>query len=401
MYVNRTLEKAILKANEAFPIVLVTGPRQVGKTTILQNCDKNRSYISLDKLSIREFAKEDPELFLQRYQPPVLIDEIQYATELFPYIKSIVDEKKQNGLFWITGSQQFHLMRNVSESLAGRVAVLNLQGLSQREKFGFPESDSFVKTTDFTKLREESKYTNLQELYEIIWKGSYPAIFAKQDIELCEMFYSSYINTYIERDIRELSSINNELIFIKFMRSLAARTGQLLNYTDISNDIGVSAPTIRAWTSILQTSGLIYLLEPYYENITNRMVKTPKIYFMDTGLAAYLTGWQTPKTLEFGAMNGAFFETYVVSEIIKSFWHNGKRAPIYFYRDRDKREIDLLIDINGKLHPAEIKRKSAPDRNDIKHFKIIEDFEDGYLICMCDTDRKISPNVTSIPIGYI
>lgn len=403
MYIKRTLENSIKKASETFPVVLLTGPRQVGKTTVFQNCDKNRNYVSLDKLSDRTLAKSDPELFLQRYQPPLLIDEIQYATELFPYLKAKVDSEKKNGMYWITGSQQFHLMRNVTESLAGRVAILNLQGFSQREKFNLSNSEIFINNLgDITNLRENDVRLDLKSLYKIIWRGSYPAMFSNTEMDW-EIFYSSYINTYIERDIRDLSSISNEILFSKFMRSLASRTGQLLNYTDIANDIGVSSPTIKSWVSILQTSGIIYLLEPYYENITNRMVKMSKIYFMDTGLASYLAGWQTPETLEIGSMNGAIFETYVVSEIVKSFWHNGKRANIFFYRDKDKREIDLIIEQNGVLYPIEIKKKSTPDKNDIKNFRVLNSKKAGVgnVVCLCDTDRIIDQNVNSIPIGYL
>ncbi|MEI8055320.1 MAG: ATP-binding protein [bacterium] len=404
MYIRRTLEESIKKANKSFPILLVTGPRQVGKTTVLKKCEEKtkRKYVTLDNTSDRILAKEDPQLFLQRYEPPVLIDEIQYAPELFSAIKCIVDREKKNGLYWLTGSQQFHLMKNISESLAGRVAILNLQGISQRERFSeFNYDDVFTNTKKA--LRQNHKVFDLNELYNIIWRGYYPALCLSNTVDW-EMFYSSYLQTYLERDVRDFASISNELVFLKFMRALAARTGQLLNYSDISSDIGVSSPTVKTWISILQASGIIYLLEPYYSNITSRMTKMSKIYFLDTGLACYLTNWQSSNILETGAMNGAMLETYVVSEIIKSFWHRGKRAPIFFYRDKEKREIDVIIEYNGKLMPVEIKKKSSPTKADIKNFNALDRSgkrDKGFMVCLTSDYFPITENVIAIPVGYL
>lgn len=215
-----------------------------------------------------------------------------------------------------------------------------------------------------------------------------------------ELYYSSYIQTYIERDIKDLGAISNELTFLKFMRAIAARTGQLSNYSDIARDVGISAPTVNAWLSILRTSGTVYLLEPYYANLTNRMTKMPKIYFLDTGLACYLTNWQTYNTLESGAMNGAIFETYVVSEILKSFWFNATRAQIFFYRDKDKREIDLILENNGQLIPIEIKKKTSLDKKDIKNFNIM-DYDAGFVICLTQSYSFVSKKVKAISIGYL
>jgi len=403
MYIQRTLEQSIRQLAQFYPVLLITGPRQVGKTTVLKNCDKeNRTYVSLDTLENRELAKRDPALFLQRFPAPVLIDEIQYAPELFPYIKAIVDEKGESGMFWLTGSQQFHLMKNVSESLAGRVGILRLQGFSQAEKNRTPCSAAFLPTAEY--LAQRTAVTDLKSIYYNIWKGSYPKLFSADDT-LWEIYYESYLQTYIERDIKELSSVNNELDFLKFMRTLAARTGQLLNYADIAADVGVSQPTIKSWLSVLVASGLVYTLQPYSNNITNRIVKTPKVYFMDTGLACYLTGWKTPETLEIGAMNGAFFETYVVSEIIKSYWHNGKNPNIYFYRDKDKKEIDVILEENGFLYPLEIKKKSNPTLDDVKAFGLLKKFNMkvgmGGVICMAPTHLPLTENINIIPVGYI
>lgn len=406
MYIKRTIEKSIERANKFFPVVLVTGPRQVGKTTVLQNCETQpRTYVSLDTLENRELAKNDPTLFLQRYPAPVLIDEIQYAPELFPYIKASVDKEKKSGMYWLTGSQQFHLMKNVSESLAGRVGILQLEGLSQDEKNGHPDVPPFLPTEEYIKTKVHSAAeTDLLKIYELIWKGSYPKLYPA-DSDYWAVFYESYMQTYIERDIKALSAVGNELDFVKFMRALAARTGEMLNYSELAKDIGVSQPTIKSWLSILQASGLIYILRPYYNNVSKRFIKTPKVYFMDTGLACYLTGWKTPEVLESGAMSGNMFETYVVSEIIKSYWHNGKQPDIYYYRDKDKREIDVLLHENGTLYPVEIKKKSNPDKGDIKAFNVIEDLKQkrgsGAVVCMAPTHLPLTDDVNIIPVGYL
>ena len=406
MYIKRTIEKSIERANKFFPVVLVTGPRQVGKTTVLQNCETQpRTYVSLDTLENRELAKNDPTLFLQRYPAPVLIDEIQYAPELFPYIKASVDKEKKSGMYWLTGSQQFHLMKNVSESLAGRVGILQLEGLSQDEKNGHPDVPPFLPTEEYIKTKVHSAAeTDLLKIYELIWKGSYPKLYPA-DSDYWAVFYESYMQTYIERDIKALSAVGNALDFVKFMRALAARTGEMLNYSELASDVGVSQPTIKSWLSILQASGLVYILRPYYNNVGNRFIKTPKVYFMDTGLACYLTGWKTPEVLESGAMSGNMFETYVVSEIIKSYWHNGKQPDIYYYRDKEKREIDVLLHENGTLYPIEIKKKSNPDKGDIKAFSVIETLKQkrgtGAVVCTAQTHLPLTGDVNIIPVGYL
>ena len=276
MYLKRTIENSIKKATKTFPVVLVTGARQVGKTTVLKASEaQERTYVTLDNPLLRDFAKTDPELFLERYSTPLLIAEIQYAPELLPYIKMIVDERKEKGLYWLTGSQQFHLMQNVSESLAGRVAILNLTGFSQNEKLKTPEKPSFVPTKEYFKeTAGNSPKLTLNEVYEMIFKGSYPAMNVS-DTDW-EIFYSSYVQTYIERDIRDLKAISDEHAFLKFMRIVASRTAQVLNYTDIANSVGISVPTVKSWISLLVTSGIVYLLEPYYKNITSRVIKSKK-----------------------------------------------------------------------------------------------------------------------------
>jgi len=404
MYIQRTLEKAIKKASKFFPVVLVTGPRQVGKTTVFENCDsENRKYVSLDNMEIREMAAQDPQRFLERYEAPLVIDEIQYAPQLLPYIKIITDKKKKKGMYWLTGSQQFNLMADVTESLAGRVGILNLQGFSQSEKEKMPEAIPFLPQKKLLEQKERNNIKN-KNIFHRIWKGSYPAIFTGKDKDW-SIFYDSYIQTYIERDIKQIINISKETLFINFLKVLAARTSGLINYANIAGEVGVNETTVKSWLSILQTSGLIYLLYPYSNNLKNRIIKTPKIYFIDTGLACYLTKWNTSETLENGAFSGAIFETYIVSEILKSYWHNGLSPAMYFYRDKDKREIDIILEENGKLYPLEIKQKSNPTATDIKNFSVLSQFKKetapGGVICMSPTWLPLGKRDYVIPVSYV
>ena len=354
--ITRTLAHAIKETSDSFKVVLLTGPRQVGKTTLLQEVQKSsRSYVTLDDLGMRLAAQQDPASFLDRLSLPVLIDEVQYAPDLLSYIKMVVDREKQNGMFWLTGSQQFEMMKNVTESLAGRVAILNLQGISLAEEQNRADSPPFLPTPECLKSRRYANPLTLPEAYHIIWRGSYPDV-VMQGGKNWERFYSSYISTYIQRDVREYLNIQDTAAFNKFMQIAAARTGQLVNYADMARDVGINESTIKTWLHVLQASGIITLLQPYFNNHTKRLVKTPKLYFMDTGLCAYLTGWLNSDVLERGAMSGAMLETWVVSEIIKSYLHHGRTPRIYFYRDKDKREVDMLIEENGTLYPIEIKK---------------------------------------------
>ena len=404
MYIKRTLEKAIKHASSFFPVVFITGPRQVGKTTVFENCEsKKRNYVSLDTLEERELAKSDPRRFLERHQAPVLIDEIQYAPELFPYIKAIVDREKKKGMFWITGSQQFNLMANVTESLAGRVGILNLQGFSHSEKDNMPDSSPFLPTEKLL-AKKENIHKGTKGIFHRIWKGSYPALFKGTDRDW-SLFYDSYLQTYVERDVKQIINVSNELVFVNFVKVLAARTSQVLNYSNIAGETGINETTAKTWLSILQTSGLVYLLQPYSNNLTNRIIKTPKLYFMDTGLACHLTKWNTPETLENGAFSGAILETYVVSEILKSYWHNGESAAIYYYRDKDKREVDLVLEENGKLYPLEIKQKTNPNVDDLKNFSVLSQFKKkvapGGVLCLAPTHLPLGKKDYTIPVSYI
>lgn len=403
--IERTLAKAIRETSDTFKVLLLTGPRQVGKTTLLQEVQKtSRTYVTLDDLGVRLAAQQDPAGFLDRLSLPVLIDEVQYAPELFPYIKMIVDKEKMPGMFWLTGSQQFEMMNNVTESLAGRVAILNLQGISLAEEQGRANSPPFLPTPELLKYRNKAKPLGLMDAYHIIWRGSYPDV-VMQDGKNWERFYSSYVSTYIQRDVREYLDINDTAAFHKFMQIAAARTGQLINYADIARDTGISEPTVKTWLNVLQASGIVTLLQPYFNNRTKRLVKTPKLYFMDTGMASYLAGWLSADVLERGAMSGAMLETWVVSEIIKSYLHHGRTPRIYFYRDKDKREVDLLIEENGTLYPIEIKKTASIQNMKFKGFDMLDKLGmpigHGGVLCFTQALLPLSKGVDTIPVGYL
>jgi predicted AAA+ superfamily ATPase len=404
MYRSRTLETFAKTASEQFPVLLVTGARQVGKTTLLQHiCRNDRGYVTLDDPLVLSLARQDPALFMQRFPPPVLIDEIQYAPELLPYIKMTVDKDRRPGSFWLTGSQQFHLMQGVSESLAGRVAVVFLLGLSGKERAGGNIMDRpFLPAPDEIRDRLDARETlPLKELYRFIWRGAFPAIALNDHMDR-DLFYSSYVQTYLQRDVRDLSRVGDEMAFLRFIRAASARTAQILNLSELARDADIAPNTAKSWLSILQASGIAYLLEPYHTNVTKRLVKTPKLYILDTGLCAYLTEWSSPETLEAGAMSGAILETWILAELLKSYWHNGRRAPFYYYRDKDQKEIDLLIVQDGRVYPVEIKKTASPGKNDVRHFQTLEKLKlpigPGGLICLAGQSLPLTPSVQSIPV---
>lgn len=408
MYLQRTIEEFLKKITNQFPVVLVTGPRQVGKTTVLKHISQDkRTYVTLDDPVLAQLARTEPSLFLQRFQPPVLIDEIQYAPELLPYIKMQVDTEKKNDAFWLTGSQQFQLMKGVSESLAGRVAVTHLLGLSLKELQNQPQAaEPFLPTENQLKQREQhAKILSLQDVYQIIWRGSFPALsLISNDVDR-DVFYGSYVQTYLQRDIRDLANIGDIHIFLKFLRAAAARTGQLLNMSEIARDTGITVMTARKWLSVLEASGIIYFLEPYHNNVSKRLIKTPKLYFLDTGLCAYLTEWSSPETLEAGAMSGAILETFIFGEILKSYWHNGKRAPLYYYRDKDNKEIDLLIVQDDIAYPLEFKKTANPSFDLGQNFNVLKKLNltlgAGGIICLLSQLTPLSKNVSAIPVGLL
>lgn len=407
MYVKRTLENYVKKSANQLPVILITGARQVGKTTILQELSgKQRTYVTLDDPIILSLARDDPALFMQRFPPPVLIDEIQYAPGLLPYIKMAVDKVRKSGMFWLTGSQQFQLMEGVSESLAGRVGIINLLGFSHQESLGQgAKAEPFLPLPKEVQKRvKQREPILLKKLFQLIWRGCFPAIAISKDLDR-DLFYGSYVQTYLQRDVRDLARVGDEMAFLRFLRAAAARTGQLLNMSELARDADVAPGTAKNWLSILQASGLVYLLEPYHTNVTKRLVKTPKLYFLDTGLCSYLTEWSSPETLEAGAMSGAAFETWVVTEILKSYWHNGRRAPFYFYRDKDQKEIDLLIVQDGTVYPLEIKKSATPKKGDVRHFPILDKLKmpigPGGVLCLSEHSIPLSESAASIPVFSI
>lgn len=409
MYLERTLNTFFVKANTQFPVLLVTGARQVGKTTLLRHLvEGERTYVTLDDPLTLNLAKTDPALFMQRFPAPILIDEIQYAPELLPYIKMAVDQQPRPGAYWLTGSQPFHLMQGVSESLAGRVGIVQLLGLSRRERTGegyqFPP---FLPTPDvLTQRLHASTPLDLSSAYEMIWRGSFPRMALSDSEEVDrDLFFSSYVQTYLQRDVRQFAHVGNEMAFLRFLRAAAARSGQLLNIADFARDADVAPNTAKSWLSILQGSNIIYLLEPYHSNVTKRLVKAPKLYFLDTGLCAWLTQWSSPQTLEAGAASGAILETWILGELLKSWCHNGRHAPFYYYRDKDQKEIDLLIVQDNTLYPLEFKKTAAPSVEAVRHFQVLEKLRlpvgPGGVVCLAPTFLPLTASTSAIPLAVL
>lgn len=374
MYFERTLENTIRNVNCTFPVLLLTGPRQVGKSTLLQKlADPERKIVSLDNPTLRALAKTDPELFLQRYTPPVLIDEVQYAPELFPYIKIIVDERKTPGDFWLTGSQMFRMMKNVTESLAGRAGIIPMLGLSSSEIDSRHPGPFEIDLPVLMERLGSARKMTVSEIFERIYKGSMPRLYEVENISR-QLYFESYLDTYLSRDIRDLEQVGDETAYLNFIRIVAARTATNVNYEALAQEAGVSAPTAKKWLSILVSCGIVTLIEPYFNNALKRVIKAPRMYFLDTGLCAHLMGWGSAEVLENSVMSGEFFETWVVGEIYKSYLNAGQRPPLFFYRDSNKKEIDLIIEKNNTVYPIEIKKSTAP-RDAIKNFSVLKPIE--------------------------
>lgn len=407
MYLKRHAEATVKTLAEMFGAVLVAGPRQVGKTTMLQNITQNAGYVSLDDPILRASAAEESGTFFKDNPPPVFVDEVQKAPALFEQIKLHLDRSRQKGQFYLCGSQQFRMMKGVSESLAGRIGLVTLLGFSLRETCEVSCDLPFLPTQEYLSLRKkEQNQITYDEVWKRIHRGSMPELVSNPAFDW-QLFYSAYVRTYIERDVRELSEIGDTVTFTKFMVAAAASVGQLVNLASLARDVGISPPTAERWLSILVASNVVYLLQPYSNNITKRAVKTPKLYFLDTGLAAYLTRWSSPEVLKNGAMAGAFFENFVIAEVIKSYYNKGiTDPPLYFYRDKDMNEIDLLIEKDGVLHPVEMKKHADPHKKDVAAFDLLDRIPgitrgSGGVVCLYDSLVTLQGNDKVIPVQYL
>ena len=406
-YIKRHAESTVQQLSKMFGAILVAGPRQVGKTTMLKEITQNINYVTLDDMIMLASAQEESGTFFKDNPPPVFVDEIQKAPGLFSHIKMIIDQNHEKGQFFMCGSQQFQMMKGVSESLSGRIGLVTLLGFSLRERCGINNNTPFLPTDEyFDERKKDLADISYDEVWSIIHRGSMPELSENTDFDW-QMFYGAYVRTYIERDVRELSEVGDIVKFTRFMTAAAAATGQLVNLSSLARDVGISQPTAERWLSILVASNIVYLLKPYSNNITKRAIKTPKLYFLDTGLAAYLTKWNSPDVLKSGAMAGAFFESFVISEIIKSYYNKGIiEPPIYFYRDKDMNEIDLVIEENGTLYPLEMKKHADPQKKDMYAFDLIDKIPgvkrgSGGIICMYDKLVTLKDSDRVIPINYL
>ena len=406
MYIKRHIEEAVLRRAKMKGAVVVTGARQVGKTTLIENLKPEIPKITLDDLPARRRAVNSPSTFFNINPPPIFVDEVQYAPQIFHYIKICLDNRHEKGLFFLTGLQSFELMKTGTESLAGRAGILELLGLSLREINKESWNKPFIPTLEYLKERGSNKTVMcIPHLWQIIHRGCLPELALNADFDWAD-FYADYIKTYIERDVRRLTQVADEDNFYKFMTFCAAMSGQLLNLTSLASDVGISVPTAKRWLSVLKTSGIVYLLKPYSSNAIKRAVKTPKLHFLDIGLASYLTRWLTAENLSIGANNGTFFESFVVSEVLKSYTNAGKEADLYFLRDGNKKEIDLLIHQNNTLYPLEIKTKAEPDERDISNFNMLNNIKgvnigEGGVICLANDLLQLDEKNYVIPLSML
>ena len=406
MYITRNIEQTINRISSQFKVLLLTGARQVGKTTLLKHLaqDSNRTYVTLDDLAVRSLALSDPALFLQRYTPPLLIDEIQYAPQLLSYIKMYADNGANNGDIWLTGSQRLPLMQGVTESLAGRVGIIDLQGLSANEINSTDNTEPFLpEVKSLFNRMNHAKKQSLKEIYKLIWQGSMPAMYngGEQD---WQSYYASYVQTFLQRDVMKLLQINDEMVFFRFLCAAAGQTGKMINYAELAKAAEISAPTAKQWIKTLEAAGIIYLLQPFMPPGAKYIVKAPKLYFFDTGLAAYLTRWLNADALEAGAASSEFFETWVVMEIYKSYANKGIVPPLYYLRNFNGKEIELIIWQNGTVYPVAIKKSAYPSKA-VKTFAILEPVSAdakiqigaGGIVCLIDDLLPASDRLYYIP----
>ena len=406
-YIHRSLERKFLKMSHAFKVVMVTGARQVGKSTMLKHLaqDSGRTYVSMDDGDVRELANRDPKLFFQMYQPPVLIDEVQKAPALFEQIKILCDESEERGRFWLTGSQSKKLMKQAGDSLAGRIGILKMYSLSAKELEGRP--DDIPDSYSLSSLLQRKKAlpdNNILDVYSRIWEGGMPDMIS-MDAEIRREYWNSYIDAYLMRDAVDDNGILDTEGFRKFLRACAAFSGELVNYNDLGSAAGVSGSTAKEWAKVLQTMGIIFLLEPYYNNELKRMIKTPKLYFCDTGLCAFLSSWTSRDTLLNGAASGHYLENYVVSEMLRNSSYGEKKVNLNFYRDTNQKEIDLVLEMDGQLHPFEIKCAASPDSKAIRAFSLLaksgKEIGPGGIICMAAKPFPINANNNLIPVNLL
>ena len=406
MYITRNIEQTINRISNQFKVLLLTGARQVGKTTLLKHLaqNSNRTYVTLDDLAVRSLALSDPALFLQRYTPPLLIDEIQYAPQLLNYIKMYADNGAKNGDIWLTGSQRLPLMQGVTESLAGRVGIIDLQGLSANEINGTDNTEPFLPEVGalFNRMNHAKKQS-LKEIYQLIWQGSMPAMYngGEQD---WQSYYASYVQTFLQRDVMKLLQINDEMVFFRFLCAAAGQTGKMINYAELAKAAEISAPTAKQWIKTLEAAGIIYLLQPFMPSGAKYIVKAPKLYFFDTGLASYLTRWLNADALEAGAASSEFFETWVVTEIYKSYANKGIVPPLYYLRNFNGKEIELIIWQNGTAYPIAVKKSAYPSKA-VKTFAILEpvsadakiNIGAGGIVCLIDDLLPAADSLYYIP----
>jgi len=406
-YISRDLERKFLKMDGFFKAVLVSGARQVGKTTMLRRLAQNqdRTYVTLDSLQARELAREDPVMFFQAYKPPIIIDEIQYAPELFSQIKIMCDESEETGRFWLTGSQQYSMIKNVRETLAGRIGILNLYSLSQSEKLGV----QFTEELDFSlpvlqKRQQAVSKNDVRQVFEHIWRGGMPQVF-HADMEERTEYFEGYINSYLMRDVAEVGGVTDTLRFGKFLTCAAALISEQVSYKTLADAADISQPTAKEWLRLLEGLGIVYLLRPYANNALKRLAKTPKLYFCDTGLAAYISMWPTYETLMNGATSGKYFENYVVAELLKGYSYSPSKVNMAYYRDSNTKEIDVFVEKGNFIHPLEIKKSANPDRREVKKFGVLEkasvEIGAGGIVCMSEEPIPIDARNCFIPCNLL
>lgn len=406
-YITRELERKFLKMNGFFKAILVTGARQVGKTTMLKHLAEgtNRTYVTLDNAMARDLAKSDPALFFQTYKPPILIDEVQKAPELFEQIKIICDETEEKGLIWLTGSQQYGMMKKVRETLAGRIGILELYSFSQREKNGLVFEDELDFSLATLQSRQSCVPSNdVTKVFQHIWEGGMPQVWGVDD-ELRGEYYNSYVDTYLMRDVAEAGGITDTVRFRKFLLGCAALVSEQVNYSTLAEAADITQPTAKEWLRILEGLHIVYLLQPYSNNALKRLSKTPKLYFCDTGLCAYLSMWLTPDVLRQGAASGHFYENYVVMELVKNYAYSKNKANLTYYRDSNAKEIDIFVEENGIVHPLEIKKSANPDKREVKKYTVLDKAQlergNGGIVCMCEQPIPIDDKNCFIPSNLI